>query len=216
MVILSRGDLCFQCWKLIDLSNNVIMSQTGLIYGHGVMGWENRLLFTDLETERLLLKNISLEDREFILSQFSNDTINRYLYDAEPMTRLDDAAELIQFYMQPEPRLQHRWIIVSKSGKEKMGTCGFHCWNQKERSVEVGYDLCEAFWGKGYMTEAMKEIISFARNRMCVREIRACIYVDNSRSITLAERLGFMFTGTCHQAFRDNDYLHNNYSLLLD
>ena len=176
----------------------------------------NKLLFTDLETERLLLKSIALDDKGFILSQFSNDTINRYLFDAEPMTSLDDATELINFYMQPEPRLQHRWVIVSKSEKEKIGTCGFHCWNQKDRSVEVGYDLCEAFWGKGYMTEAMKEIISFARNWMGVREIRACIYLDNSKSIILAERLGFIFSGTCHQAFRDKDYLHNNYSLHLD
>ena len=73
----------------------------------------NKLLFTDLETERLLLKSIALDDKGFILSQFSNDTINRYLFDAEPMTSLDDATELINFYMQPEPRLQHRWVIVS-------------------------------------------------------------------------------------------------------
>lgn len=174
------------------------------------------MLFTDLETERLILKNISLEDGEFVFNQFTNDTINRYLYDAEPLSNMDEAEELIRFYIQPEPRLQHRWIIVSKSGKEKMGTCGFHCWNQKDRSVEVGYDLCEVFWGKGYMTEAVKEVISFARNRMCIREMRACIYVDNSRSILLAERNGFMLSGTCLQKFRDKEYPHNIYSLFLD
>ena len=174
------------------------------------------MLFTDLETERLLLKNISLDDGEFIFNQFSNDTINRYLYDAEPLSNMDEAEELIRFYIQPEPRSQHRWIIVSKPGKERMGTCGFHCWNQKDRSVEVGYDLCEAFWGKGYMTEAIREIISFAQNQMRVREIRACIYMDNSRSILLAERNGFTFSGTCHQAFRDKDYPHNIHSLFLD
>jgi len=173
-------------------------------------------LFTDLETERLLLKNIGLDDQEFILSQFSNDTINRYLFDAEPMTCLDDAIELINFYIQAEPRLQHRWIIVSKSGQEKFGTCGFHCWNQKDRSVEVGYDLCEAFWGKGYMTEAMQAIISFAGQQMGVREIRACIYVENERSIRLAERMGFKFSGTCSQTFRGTDYPHNIYSLFLN
>jgi hypothetical protein len=107
-------------------------------------------LFTDLETERLLLKNIGLDDQEFILSQFSNDTINRYLFDAEPMT------------------------------------------------------------------EAMQAIISFAGQQMGVREIRACIYVENERSIRLAERMGFKFSGTCSQTFRGTDYPHNIYSLFLN
>ena len=43
------------------------------------------MLFHEIETERLLLKNISYEDREFILNEFSNNSINRYLFDAEPL-----------------------------------------------------------------------------------------------------------------------------------
>jgi hypothetical protein len=43
------------------------------------------MLFTCLNTERLLLKNIAEDDKEFIFSQFSNDSVNRHLFDAEPM-----------------------------------------------------------------------------------------------------------------------------------
>lgn len=42
-----------------------------------------------------------------------------------------------------------------------MGACGYHCWNQKDSTVDVGYDLKEEFWENGYMQEAMKVIIAF-------------------------------------------------------
>lgn len=103
------------------------------------------MLFNDTETERLFLKNISIVDREFIFSQFSNDVVTRYLFDREPLTDIEGADEIITFYIQPEPRLQHRWVIVRKSDGMKMGTCGFHRWNQKEYAGEVGYDLKEQF-----------------------------------------------------------------------
>lgn len=171
------------------------------------------MLFNNIETERLILKNISIEDRDFIFSQFSDDVVNRYLFDADPLTDIEGADEIITFYIQPEPRLQHRWIIIRKSDGMKMGTCGYHCWNQKECKVDVGYDLKEVFWGNGYMKEAMKEIIKFAIDKMHIKEIRACIYIDNQRSIRLAENLGFVLSGSSYELFRDKEYLHNSYSL---
>lgn len=43
------------------------------------------MLFHQIETLRLLLKDISYEDRDFILNQLSNDSVNRFLFDAEPL-----------------------------------------------------------------------------------------------------------------------------------
>lgn len=173
------------------------------------------MLFKNIETERLLLKNISIDDREFIFSQFSNDKVNQYLFDAEPLTEPQEADEIIAFYLQAEPRLQHRWVLIRKSDERKMGTCGFHCWNRSEGTVEVGYDLQEEFWGKGYMREAMKAILKFAGDEMKVKEIIACIYMENQRSIHLAEKLGFTVSGSRYELFRGQEYLHHQYSLKL-
>ena len=97
------------------------------------------MLFENIETDRLILKNICSEDREFIFSQFSDDVVNRYLFDADPLTDISGADEIIEFYLEPEPRMQHRWIVIRKIDGIKMGTCGFHCWDQEEGKVEVGY-----------------------------------------------------------------------------
>ncbi|WOO37343.1 GNAT family N-acetyltransferase [Anaerocolumna sp. AGMB13020] len=172
-------------------------------------------MFKNLITDRLLLRNIETEDRDFIFHQFSNDTVNRYLFDAEPLTKLEQADEIIDFYIYPESRLQHRWVIIRKKDNAKMGTCGFHCWNKNAGIIDIGYDLREEFWGKGYMQEALKEIIVYADEVMRVKEIRAMISVDNVKSIRLAESLNFKVKGSEYVLFRNKKYLHNIYRLYL-
>lgn len=173
------------------------------------------MLFVDIETTRLHLQNISMEDRDFIYSKFSDDAVNRYLFDAKPMSDVNEADELIRFYLQPEPRAQHRWILTRKTDGVKMGTCGFHCWNRKDGSVEVGYDLKQEFWGQGYVSEAMMAIIAFAMESLDVKTISACISVDNQKSIRVVEKLGFMPTGLEMLEFRGIEYPHRRYVLTL-
>ena len=172
------------------------------------------MLFCDLETDRLILKNIGREDREFILEQFSDDAVNRYLFDAEPLGSLEEADEIIDFYTQPEPRAQHRWVILQKSDGAKIGTCGFHGWDQGNGATDVGYDLRRVYWGRGIMTEALREILHFAVRAMGVRRIDAHIYADNRKSTALAQRLGFAWNGATELCvFRGKEYLHHIYSL---
>ncbi|WP_017413827.1 GNAT family N-acetyltransferase [Clostridium tunisiense] len=174
------------------------------------------MFFTNLETERLLLKNINVKDREFIFDMFSNQMVNKYLFDAEPLTDISGADEIIEFYLEPEPRLQHRWIIIRKSDGVKMGTCGFHCWNTSNSTVDVGYDLKEQFWGNGYMQEAVKEIVGFAKDKMKIETISASIYIENKKSVKLAESLGFTRVGYSTELFRGKEYQHYRYSLIFN
>ncbi len=170
-------------------------------------------MFRPLETERLILKSIGSDDRAFILDMFSDDAVNKYLFDAEPLQNLEEADEIIDFYIQPEPRNQHRWIIIRKEDNLKIGTCGFHCWDTNLSKVEIGYDLKKVFHGNGYMTEALQELIEFASNEMKVNTINACIYTENVKSIKLVQKFGFIMTGTKSETFRGEQYLHHIYSL---
>jgi ribosomal-protein-alanine N-acetyltransferase len=173
------------------------------------------MLFIDLQTEKLLLKNIENADRDFVFKEFSNknDDINKYLYDAEPLTDISGADEIINFYLKSEPRNQHRWVIIRKTDNTKIGTCGFHAWDRINSKVEIGYELLREYWGNGYMHEAIVEIIKFSKEIMQIKEITADIYVENIKSINLAEKIGFELTGTKNYFFRGKNYLHKVYTL---
>ncbi|HZW48662.1 MAG TPA: GNAT family N-acetyltransferase [Bacillota bacterium] len=173
--------------------------------------------FANRNTDRLYLRNISPTDRDFILSEFSDQEVNQYLYDAEPFVTLKDADELIDFYLKQEDPKWNRWIMIRKEDEAKIGTIGFHCWYQKTGSVEVGYDMPKIYWGKGYAFEALQEVIRFAKEEMKVSEIQACIALENKRSISLILRSGFQDSGETRSLhFHDADHLHAIYKLRLD
>lgn len=170
-------------------------------------------MFANLETNRLILKCIDHSDRDFILEEFQNDFINRYLYDEEPMTHISQADELIGFYSMSEPRKQNRWVLVDKTTNTKLGTCGFHAWNPDHKEVEIGFELMEQYNGRGYMLEAVEAIIDFARHQMKVERIKAIVYVENQGCKKLLQRLGFIKAGEEETEFRGQMYLHDVYVL---
>jgi RimJ/RimL family protein N-acetyltransferase len=61
--------------------------------------------------------------------------------------------------------------------------------------IEIGWRLPRHAWGKGYATEAANAIVQYARTRVGVTEIIACINPDNLSSIRVASKLGFILDG---------------------
>ncbi len=169
----------------------------------------------NLETKRLLLKCIDQSDREFIFEEFQNDFINQFLFDAEPMTDIKEADDLIEFYTMPEPRNQNRWVLIHKLEKLKMGTCGFHFWDREKKKVEIGFELMPQYTGNGYMAEAIEAIIDFARTKMEINKIIAIVFIDNINCKKLLEKFGFKMVGKEECSFRGKMYLHDIYELVL-
>lgn len=172
------------------------------------------MFYNDIETERLILKNLSWDDKEFMLEHFSNDDVNRYLFDAEPLRTIEQANRLINFYLVGDSIAQHRWIINLKESGKQVGTCGFHCLDQKKGSVELGYDLRREYWGRGIMSEAVGAMLSCYVSKLGVSRVEAHIAENNERSLNLVKRLGFVFANeTRTLLYHGEAYLHYVYTL---
>lgn len=166
----------------------------------------------DLQTERLILKGISEEDIDFIFQQFSNDEVNRYLYDAEPTKTRQDAEDIMHMYTQQKETKAYRWIITLKSDNTKIGTLGFHIWKRETQTCEIGYDLQPNFWGKGYGKEAVKAMLDYIVPTLELNSITACIYEENIASSALVKSLGFADSQEQRtERFRGKEYLHSIY-----
>lgn len=106
------------------------------------------IMIVNIETKRMLLKCVDQSDREFIFEEFQNDFINKYLFDAELMTNIEQADDLIEFYNLKEPRNQDRWVLINKLENIKMGTCGFHLWDRKRIKLKSVLSLCNSITEK--------------------------------------------------------------------
>lgn len=173
-------------------------------------------LFPDMESKRLILKNINSQDIEFVYKHFSNEIVCKYLYDEEPVKSMEEAHGIIDFYKEPVNTGRNRWIIYLKENQLPIGTCGFHCWNPASFKADIGYDLAYDYWGKGIMTEALNSAIESGFKNMGLNRIQAYVSTENEKSYRLLEKLNFSREGLLRDEsyYRGKFYDHYLYALL--
>jgi ribosomal-protein-alanine N-acetyltransferase len=172
--------------------------------------------FPEIETERLLLREILPEDADAIFRIFASNEVTRY-YDLVSCTDLQQAAELIDFFDESfELERAIRWGIARQSDNQLIGTCGY-VWLRRFRG-EVGYELHPDYWGNGYMREALDAILDFGFTELGLNRIEALVMVDNERSAALLNALGFCEEGVLrqHDFFKDRFHDMRLFALLAD
>jgi len=148
--------------------------------------------FPQLETERLILRELTLDDAGFYFRHFNITEIVKGCCFPGPKS-LDAAREELELYcINPfKENSGIRWGIVMKGNNELIGTCGFTHWWKNEHRGEIGYDLNPAYWRQGIMTEALHAILKYGFESMDLNKIQALIDSENVRSQKLVLRLGF-------------------------
>jgi ribosomal-protein-alanine N-acetyltransferase len=147
-----------------------------------------------LETERLKLRLIRATDAEHIYRTWASDPeVTRYLT-WQTHESPEDTRKIVDLWVSEyEKEGTYRWGIERKSDGVLMGmidAVGF-----RNGVPAIGYCLGRAFWNNGYMTEALKAVISelFTEGYDAVF-IEAV--VENIGSNRVIEKAGFIFTGT--------------------
>lgn len=151
--------------------------------------------FPVIETDRLLLREITDEDASSILEYLSDDEVMKY-YGLEPFTSLNDALDEISWYKSiRSKRTGIRWGITLKEHDVVIGSCGFHNIVAQHFRAEIGFELSKEQWGKGIAAEAVEAIIRHGFQQMNFQRIEALIEPRNLASQKLVERLGFVREG---------------------
>ncbi len=156
--------------------------------------------FPRLETERLILREMTLSDKEDIFRNFSDENVTTYFY-MNPFTAVEESENIIKRardLFEQENGIQ--WGIVLKDGKTLIGTCGYETWIKENFRGELGYDLRRSYWGKGIMSEALRAVIQFGFEKMELNRIEVTTRSDNMRSINMLCRLGFQKEGVIREA----------------
>lgn len=155
--------------------------------------WEE---FPQLETRRLVLRQITLDDAPALLPLFSDDDVTEHM----DIPSLQDIAQVKQLLEFIEERWQDgysiRWGIVKKDENALVGTCGYNDWiKEYGYRGEIGYDLMQAYWGQGIMTEALRTILSYGFEYMYLNRVQAMVNPGNDRSISILRKVGFQYEG---------------------
>ena len=155
-------------------------------------------IFSDpptLSTERLTLRAIRESDFLDMFEYARLPSVTRYLlwreHPSESFTRsylryVENRYAIGDFY---------DWAVVERESGKMIGTCGFTSIDIANNSCEIGYVLNPDFCGKGYATEAAREVLRFAKEVLDLHRAEARFMKGNDASVKVMERLGMSFEG---------------------
>jgi ribosomal-protein-alanine N-acetyltransferase len=163
------------------------------------------------ETERLILREIVMDDAQDLFELDSDPNVNTYLGN-QPATELQQSVEVVNHIRkQYQTNGIGRWAIIEKSTNEFIGWSGLKYESEIRENFsyyDVGYRLKKKFWGKGFATESAIASIQYGFDQLQLKEIYAAADIENIVSNKVLQKTGliwqeeFEYLGTAHNWYK--------------
>jgi [ribosomal protein S5]-alanine N-acetyltransferase len=144
-----------------------------------------------LETTRLILREATIADAEFMLALLNSPGWLKYIGDRNVHTTAEAAAYLengaIKSYRENGFGL---YTVVEKNSQKCIGSCGIIKRPELELP-DLGFAFLPDYLGKGYGYETANACIDFAKNNLKINELLAIVNPENEPSNGLLVKLGF-------------------------
>lgn len=147
-----------------------------------------------IETERLILREFSLDDAQAVLEFSGNEQVTRYTGDAGQMTDINKAKWVIENVWLAGYR-EHgfaRWAMVHKADNRVIGFCGIKM-EPRINDVDIGYRMLPEYWGQGLASEAMSATLEYVKQHFELPYLIAEVVKENYASKAIIEKFGFEF-----------------------
>jgi [ribosomal protein S5]-alanine N-acetyltransferase len=154
--------------------------------------------FPTIETSRLRLRALTLEDEAEMHRVASDPLVTKYLGRAAP-TREKIREKIVRVLEGLGAQQSILWTLIDRESGAYLGCACLWNWDQASFHAEVGYDLEPARWGQGLIPEALAPMIRFGFEKMNLHRLEGQVHPDNQGSIRVLEKLGFQKEGHIRQ-----------------
>lgn len=168
-----------------------------------------------IETERLILRPITINDAEDIFQYSRNENVGSSA-GCKPHANIEETNDIMKFVFLEKEGV---FGIELKATGRLFGSIGLipDPKRQNNKARMLGYAIGEAYWGKGYATEAAQALIDWAFKELDIDLISAYCYPFNEKSKRILMKCGFTYEGNLRMAEEryDGEVLDNEcYSLI--
>ena len=143
-----------------------------------------------IETERLILRPLTVDDAEAEFVWLSDPIVNRFM-PYSLYTDVADAVKWLEYASTTDDELH--FGFVRKSDGLLIGAGSIGPKNHEEGTWEFGYNLRRDAWNQGYATEAARAMIDLARKEYGIRTFVAGHAKANPASGRVMEKCGLRF-----------------------
>ncbi len=151
-----------------------------------------------LTTPRLTLRPFREDDVQALYDYSKDEAVGRNA-GWKPHESLLESSDILHLVFLDQPAV---WAIERTADRKLMGSVGLivDCARQYGSARSLGYALGVDYWGQGYMTEAVREVLRYGFREMMLDLVSATCYPKNARSRRVLEKCGFEYEGTLRRA----------------
>ena len=152
----------------------------------------NFLPFHNLETDRLLLRRVVIDDVNEIFALRSDKEVMKYIPRPLVKTNEEALAHIAMIDEKIDSNEGINWAITLKGNPKLIGIIGHYRIKPEHFRAEIGYMLLPEYQGKGIITEAIKEVVNYGFKVMKLHSIEAIIDPENFGSEKVLQKNGFV------------------------
>ena len=162
--------------------------------------------FPTLETERLILNRPTENDLGDLILHLNSDNVFSENTLNIPFPYQNENAE---FWIHElvnkgfEEKKNFTFAIREKENPKLIGAIGIHL-DKVHLKAEIGYWIGKEFWNKGFVTEAVREIIRFGFQDLGLNKIYATHFPHNPASGKIMQNCGMKLEATLKQEYFKN------------
>lgn len=145
----------------------------------------------EIKTARLILKPVTMEYLHSTHA-YASDPENTRLMMFLPYASVGETEEAIR-EAEEQWRMEkphHREFVILR-GEEHIGAITLYFLEDRTEG-ELGWVLNKKYWGSGYVTEAARAMLAYAKNHCGIRRMIACCDSENAASMRVMEKLGMV------------------------
>lgn len=165
-----------------------------------------------LETERCILRPISVDDTPEIFILASDPQIARYtlFFGQRLHTSYEETCAFIERCLKMHSgEYGMNWVIIEKYSSTIIGAVALFGYSAVNRKAEFGYALSPAYWDKGIMTEVSKALITSLFTQLNLVRLQATVDPENEASVRVLVKCGMQYEGLLHNYYILHDESRN-------
>lgn len=152
------------------------------------------------ETERLLIREMSLTDLEALYKLYEEPSVRQFVKGLDEDREAE--RERTRAYIRYMYGLYQfgMWVVTEKAGGAVIGRVGFGIVDYRgHQELDFGYLIGTGWQRQGLAVEACQAALSYGRDVLGFSEVAAFIHPENKASLAVIKKLGFREQGELHR-----------------
>jgi [ribosomal protein S5]-alanine N-acetyltransferase len=160
--------------------------------------------FTMIETERMNLRMLTPESYDYIFQNYTDEELKNFFGLKSEVDLFFEKHKYKNGLSTYRTSFLH-FQMLHKSSHQLIGGCGFHTWFTEHARAEIGYIIYdESYKRRGYMKEALSEILKHGFTVLNLNRVEAFVSPQNEASVKLLKGFNFVEEGKLREHYYKN------------